>query len=59
MDAIREWVTLALQHLAIWLGAAWHFLVDGVLHDWEMRYFIFAMGAILLAGLFGIWRRKA
>jgi hypothetical protein len=40
------------------LAELWATFVRGVLHDWNISVFIFGMAAVLLTGLFTMWKKK-
>lgn len=59
MDELREAWAFAVAVVTNWMSIAWNQLAYGVMHKWEVKYFVFAMGTVLVVGLFHIWRRKA
>lgn len=58
MSDLREWWAVGVETVLYWLDYLWSRLAYGVAHKWEVRYFIFAMGLVLVVGLFHVWRRK-
>lgn len=53
----KAWGNMVQGFLAS-LGHLWERLARGVLQDWDVRVFVFAMALILLTGLFSVWKKK-
>lgn len=58
MDELQKaWSTIVKGFLSN-LAELWAAFVRGVLHDWNISVFIFAMAVVLLTGLFTVWKKK-
>lgn len=58
MEELRQSWGVIVQDILSWLAGVWAWFARGVLQDWDVRIFIFAMAVILLSGLFSVWRKK-
>ena len=59
MEKIREWWASVVEFVIYWLSRGWERLWYGITEGWDVRYFIFGMGFILIVGLIYVWRRNA
>ena len=58
MDELQQAWSVIVKGFLSNLAELWTTFVRGVRHDWNISIFIFAMAAILLTGLFTMWKKK-
>lgn len=58
MDAFREWWAKAVRSGLSWIGEMFGRLIHGVTDSWDIRFFVFGAGAVVILGLFMLMRRK-
>jgi hypothetical protein len=59
MDEFRLWWASAVRGFLAWLVNVWNRIAYGLMHEWQVTWFVAALGVILITGMFVVWRRKA
>lgn len=58
MDEFRQWWGTMVKGVVSFLGHMWERLANGLMNDWDLRFFIFGAAAFMLIGLFSMLRKK-
>jgi hypothetical protein len=58
VDGLQKAWSIIVKGFLSNLAELWETFVRGVRHDWNISVFIFAMAAVLLTGLFTMWKKK-
>jgi hypothetical protein len=58
MDEFRIWWANVIRGLLAWLAAVWGRFTYGLMHEWDVMWFILVLGVILIVSLGFMWRRR-